>query len=233
MLNCIVIDDEDFARENIARDIQKISDLNLVGVFENAFEAMSLVESGEVDLVFCDIQMPELTGISFLKSLMKPPLFVFITGDPSYAVESFELNVIDYILKPYNLGRLIKSVTKARAYLASVNAPKEEKTFLIIKDRSSNIIMPYNEIHYIKSDRDYVDIFTLENKYTIWKRLSELVETLSGAKQFLRIQKSYIINLEYAKTIEGNHIKMKGNLPDIPIGGQYKPELFRRLGIQG
>lgn len=233
MISCIVIDDEPLAQENLVNKINKIHDLELLGVFDSALDAMPLIVNGKVDLVFCDIQMPEISGVSFLKSLKKSPLFIFVTGDPTYALESYELDVLDYIMKPFAVGRLLKSVNKARALLEAQKTDLPDRDFLIIKDRSLNIIMPYNEIFFIKSDKDYITVSTMEKEYIMYKRLSEIEVSLSSARQFLRVQKSYIVNLDFARTVDGNYIKMKGSIEDIPIGGQYKAELYRRLGISG
>lgn len=233
MIKCILIDDEQMALDTIVSHMKKIREVEILGTFDNALDAMPLISSGNVDLVFCDIQMPDINGVSFLKSLKNPPAFIFVTADPNRAIESFELDVLDYIMKPFGVDRLLKSINKARAFLDSEKAPLHERKFLIIKDRSSNIIVPYNELVFIKSDKDYVKISTLEKDYTVWKKISALEKTLASAKQFLRVQKSYIVNLDFAKTVEGGHIKMKGNVEDIPIGGQYRAELYRRLGITG
>lgn len=233
MINCIIIDDEQLAIDTMVSHVKKIRDLEILGTFDNALDAMPLITSKKVDLVFCDIQMPNINGVSFLKSIKKPPIFIFVTADPDYAIESFELEVLDYIMKPFGVDRLLKSVNKARALLESGKTSSNERKFLIIKDRSSNIIVPYNEIYFIKSDKDYVKISTVEKEYFIWKKISAIEETLASAQQFLRVQKSYIVNLDYAKTIVGGHIKMKGNINNIPIGGQYRAELYKRLGITG
>lgn len=231
MISCIVIDDEPLAQEDLAEKIGKIPDLELLGIFDSALDALPLIGQGKVDLVLCDIQMPDISGVSFFKSLKNSPLFIFVTGDPTYALEGFELDVVDYVLKPFGIDRLLKSVNKARALLQSQNTNLPNRDFLIIKDRSLNIIMPYKEIFFIKSDRDYIKVSTIDKDYIMYKRLSEIEESLSPARQFLRVQKSYIVNLEFARTVDGNHIKMKGSIQDIPIGGQYKDELYRRLGI--
>lgn len=233
MISCIVIDDEPLAQEDLVNKISKIPDLKLLGVFDSALEASPLIGKGMVDVVFCDIQMPEISGVTFLKSLKKSPLFIFVTGDPNYAVESYELDVLDYVLKPFGVERLLKSVHKARAILEAQKTNLPDRDFLIIKDRSLNIIMPYDEIFFIKSDRDYIKVSTMEKDYIMYRRLTEIEETLSSAKQFFRVQKSYIVNLDFAKTVDGSYIKMKGNIEDIPIGGQYRAELYRRLGISG
>lgn len=231
MINCIAIDDEPLALENLVGKITKIPDLRLLGAFDSALDAMPLINERKIDVVFCDIQMPDISGVSFLKSLTRPPLFIFVTGNPNHAIESFELDVVDYILKPFGMDRLLKSVNRAKAFLESQKTNLPHRDFFIIKDRSTNIIMPYNEIFYIKSDREYVRVSTSEKDYLMYKRLSEIEESLSSTRQFLRVQKSYIVNLDFAKTVDGSYIKMKGSVEDIPIGGQYKAELYKRLGI--
>lgn len=233
MISCIVIDDEPLAQENLVNQISKIPDLELLGVFDSALDALPLMGQGKVDLVFCDIQMPEISGVSFLRSLKKSPLFIFVTGDPSYALESYELDVLDYVLKPFGVDRLLKSVSKAQALLEAQKTNLPDRDFLIIKDRSLNTIMPYNEIFFIKSDKDYITVSTMEKEYIMYKRLSEIEESLSSTRQFLRVQKSYIVNLDFARTVDGSYIKMKGSIEDIPIGRQYRAELYRRLGITG
>ncbi|TYR37424.1 response regulator transcription factor [Sphingobacterium phlebotomi] len=232
MINCIVIEDEPLAQEAIVSDIRKIHNVNILGVFDNALDALPAIQTGKVDLVFSDIQMPEIDGVSFLKSLKKPPMFVFVTGNPQYALESFELDVVDYIRKPFNLDRILKAVNKANALMESRKTNVPDRNFLIVKDRSSLIIVQYNEVYFIKSDKDYIKIFTAEKDYVMYKSLGEIEESLSSARQFLRVQKSHIVNLDFASSVEGSYIKMRGSIKDIPVGGQYRAELYRRLGVK-
>lgn len=232
-MKCILIDDEQMALDTMINYLSKIREVEVLGMFDNALDAMPLINSGKVDVVFCDIQMPDINGISYFKSLKNPPVFIFVTADPNRAIESYELGVLDYIQKPFGVDRLLKSVNRAKAFLESEKLPSDERKFLIIKDRSSNVIVPYNEVFFIKSDKDYVTIATLEKNYTVWRKISALEKTLSSAKQFIRVQKSYIVNLDFAKTIEGGHIKMKGDIENIPIGRQYKDALYEHLGING
>lgn len=141
---------------------------------------------------------------------------------------------MDYILKPFGIDRLIKSVNKVEqllSYERQMHNDKIDRDFLVIKDRTTLVIMPHKDIFFLQSDKDYVKISTTEKEYTVYKTLLNLEEELRHAKQFLRVQKSYIINLDYAKTIVGNHIKMIGSIEDIPIGRQYKSELLKRLGV--
>ncbi|PUV21550.1 MULTISPECIES: LytR/AlgR family response regulator transcription factor [Sphingobacterium] len=231
MIKCIVIDDEELAREVVVSHLDKIPEIEILGVYENAFDAIQILKSDKVDLVFSDIRMPDMDGITLLKTLQKPPLFVFVTGDPTYALEGYELNVLDYILKPLSVDRMMKTIDKAQLFLEDQKGVKSKRDFLIIKDRSNIIISPYNEVFYIQGDKDYVWIETLEKKYNVWKKLIDMEEKLSTAEQFIRVHKSFIVNLDFAKRVEGNVMKMKGSLPDIPIGGQYKSELYKRLGL--
>ncbi len=231
MIKCLIIDDEELAREILNSQLSKIPDVEVLGVFSNAIDAMKMLTSSGVNLVFCDIQMPEINGVTFLKSLNNPPLFVFVTGDPNYAIEGYQLNVLDYVLKPFGIERIIQTIEKARTYLMVEKEKITDRNFLIIKDRSNIIITPYHEVFFIKADRDYVWIETLEKRYNVWKKLIDMEESLSTASQFVRVHKSYIVNLDFAKRVEGNTIKMKGSLEDIPIGGQYKSDLYKRLGL--
>lgn len=230
-MKCVIIDDEELAREILVSHLSKVPIIQIVGVYENAMDAFGILKSEDVDLVFCDIQMPDMDGVAFLKTLKNPPLFVFVTGDPSYALEGYELDVLDYILKPFGLDRLIKTIDKAQAILNDDKGNNSDRDFLIIKDRSHIIISPYDEVFYIEGAKDYVWIETLEKRYNVWKKLLEMEEKLASAKQFIRIHKSYIVNLDFAKRVEGNIMKMRGSIKDIPIGGQYRAELYRRLGI--
>jgi len=230
-MNCIVIDDEPASQEILVSYIDKIPMLLLAGVYENALDAIAVIEAGKVDLVFCDIHMPDIDGITFLKTLNSPPLFIFVTGNPIFAIESFELNALDYILKPFTMERILKSVNKARTIMDRNKHNMPERKYLIIKDRSSNVILPHDEIFYLKSDKDYVKIATLEKDYLIWNRISDMEDCLSAASEFVRVQKSYIVNLNFVRKITGNVIVMKGELDDIPLGGQYRDELFKHLGI--
>ena len=231
MIKCILIDDEELAQEQLISKLTKIPNVAIVAVFNNAFDAIRLLNSDQINLVFCDIQLPDMNGVSLLKSLKNPPLFVFVTADPNYALEGYELNLLDYILKPFTMERLLKTIHKAQDFLAAAKAHTVTRNYMIIRDKQYNFITPYNEIYYIKADKDYASIWTKDKKHYVWRKLIDLEESLLEAPQFARVHKSYIVNLEYAEHVIGNIIKMKGSLPDIPIGGQYKTGLFNKLGI--
>lgn len=230
MISCIIVDDEPLARETLEVYVDKIPALKLLGSFEDPFEAMDLLGKEKVDLVFSDIQMPDISGISLLKSLANPPLFIFVTGNPEHAAQSFELDVLDYIVKPYDFDRFLKSVNKAQAVLDFRKSPAVNKAFLLIKDRSLNVIVRYDEIYYVEGNKDYVNIVTSEKTHSVSKTMSYMESVLPNDR-FLRVHKSYIINLAFAKAVTAVVIKMKGNIKDIPIGMQYREDLYRNLGI--
>lgn len=231
MIKCIVIDVDQAAQQLLIDSLKKIPGLEILGAFNNPLEALYMLQNNDVDLVFSEIKLPDLDGISFYKSLLNPPLFVFVTSDPSYAIASYELNVLDYILKPFGMHRLLKTLEKAQAFLAVEKNKLPSRNFLIIKDRSNIIISSYNEVFYIKGDRDYVWIETRNKKYHVWRNLKDMETLLLTATQFVRIHKSYIVNLDFAIRVEGQSLIMKGHLGAFPIGPHYKAELYRRLGL--
>ncbi|SMG05916.1 LytR/AlgR family response regulator transcription factor [Sphingobacterium psychroaquaticum] len=231
MIKCITVDNEKLAKEKLTSDLGKIHGVKIMGVYSNAFDALRTINSEEIHLVFCDIQIPEIDGISFFKSLQNPPLFVFVTADAKYAVEGYELNIFDYILKPVDIDRLIKTINKAHFFLDSLKASAMSRNYMIIKEKNSRYITAYDEIHYIKGDKDYAYIFTKEKVYYVWQKLMNLEESLLDVPQFIRVHKSFIVNLDFADQVKGNTIKMKGTVVAIPIGARYKVDLFKKLGI--
>ncbi|MGM1430842.1 LytR/AlgR family response regulator transcription factor [Sphingobacterium lactis] len=231
MIKCIVIDDDELTQEMLVSTLNKIPGVEILGVYDNAMDAMKILKNGEINLVFCEILMPDMDGITLLKSFRSPPFFVFVTGNPYYAVESFELNVVDYVLKPFGSDRLLKAIEKALIFIDSEKGVNQNTNHLIIKDRSIIIITPYDELYYIKADKDYVWVETKEKRYNLWKKLIDMESALVSARQFVRVHKSFIVNLDFAKRVEGNVIKMRGSIKDIPIGGQYKSGLLKRLGL--
>lgn len=230
MINCLIIDDEPLARETLEDYIVRIPFVNLLGSFEDPMEAMEVISSTKVDLVFSDIQMPEITGISFLKSLKQPPLFIFVSGHPVYAAESYELDVVDYIVKPFSFERLLKSVNKARASLASGQDDLLFKEYFTIKDRTRNVVVRYEEIHYLEGCKDYVIVATSEKEHMVLDTMKHM-ESVLPKKTFLRVQKSYIVNLAYVKAVSPTTVIMKGSIKDIPIGLQYRDNLYKMLDI--
>jgi DNA-binding LytR/AlgR family response regulator len=228
MYTCVIIDDELIAREALAEYIAKVPFLKLLGSYESPLELMGLSE--QPDIIFSDIRMPEMDGISFLKSLNTPPVFIFVTGNPEHAAESYDLEVLDFVVKPFDLTRFLKAVNKAKAFLDIKHKSTKSDQYLIVKDRNQHVVLDYADICYVKASKDYVIIETTEKAHTVWRTLSSL-EAVLPRDRFQQVHKSHIVNLKFVKSIAAEKLILKGNLGEIPVGDQYKDELRRRFGI--
>ncbi|MGK9119034.1 LytR/AlgR family response regulator transcription factor [Olivibacter jilunii] len=231
MVRCVLIEDEPLARKGIEDHLKQIPFINLLASYENAMEALSFLMANEVDLVLSDINMPGINGIEFLKSLAKPPLFVFITGRGDYAAESYELEGFDFILKPYSFERLLKSMTRVATALSKKEVLARTRITsgkFAIKDKYRNHLVPYKQILYFEGEKEYVRIVTTEKDYVIIGSLKKIAEELTQ-DIFIRVHKSYIINRDYVRAIDPDKILMRGSIKDIPLGVTYRDEVYREL----
>ena len=222
-LNCLVVDDEPLARNLLSDYIKKIPHLHLVGTAENALVAMKLLRENSVDLVFLDIQMPELTGINLLKALHVKPMVIFTTAYSEYALESYELDVVDYLLKPITFERFLKATEKVsqRTQPGEVNVPppSSDPAFVFIKDGTKLVKVFFEDILYVEGLKDYVTVHTAEQKIVSLQRLKTL-EAQLPENQFLRIHNSYIISLHAIHSIHKNEVQI-GSVR-LPISDSYK-----------
>ena len=222
-MKCIVIDDEPLAREGIKQYVDEISDLQLIGSFKSAMNAGSFLQEQKVDLMFLDIQMPGVTGPEFLKTLQSKPLTIMTTAYTDYAIESFELDVVDYLLKPIRLARFIKAVNKAKELFELYQRPHEvekiENDFIYVKADRKFVKIFYNEINYIKGLKDYVSIHTNDKKIITAMNVKTILSHLPK-NIFYRVNKSYIINIDKIDTVETDFVNIIGE--EIPIGHTYK-----------
>lgn len=234
MINCIAIDDEPLALDVIENHISKIPFLNLKARFQNPLEAIEYLYNNKVDLVFLDIQMPELTGFEVLKTLSNKPMVIFTTAYPNYALESYEMDAVDYLVKPIPFDRFLKSVMKVKQRLTPVTttvtnqetSPKQiEQEFIFVKTEYKTVRINYKDIHFVESMKDYV-IFHLENE-TISSLLSiKNVEETLPKETFLRIHRSFIISLNKIESIERNTVIILNNR--LSVGTNYR-EKFKEL----
>lgn len=230
-IKCLIIDSDAFARETIKGYIEKFSFLTLVGSFESPLQTMDLLNSQTIDLVFSDTQMPEMNGTSFLKALKNPPYVIFVTAHTGYAIEAFELDVVDYILKPYTFERFLKAINKAKKMIGlSNNKIKLQKDFMTIKDRHRTLLVKFINIYYVEGMKDYVRIITDEEQIISQCTMKEM-ESLLPASKFVRLQKSYIVNLDYIKSVDATKATLKRSSIEIPIGLQYRNEVYKKLEI--
>jgi DNA-binding LytR/AlgR family response regulator len=232
-MNCIIVDDSKIARECIKPLIAQFSFLNLVHECENPMEAFEYLQKEPVDLVFLDVEMPGMTGIDLIKNLDKKPIFILISSKKEYAVEGFELNVADYIVKPVTLPRFMAAVTKAKELFESKGQKNVQtvanKDYIFVRSNGLLIKIKIDSILYIQAIGDYVNIFTPEKRYTIHITLKSIEEKLPSDK-FFRIHRSYLAALNHIDNIEENSAYTAGKHP-LPIAGQFKKDLLRRLNM--
>lgn len=231
MIRCLAVDDEAYASDIIASFINKTPFLELVATTTNAFEALNIVQQGGVDLVFLDIQMPELTGIQFLKICGDKCKVILTTAYPEYALDGFDLDVVDYLLKPISYERFYKAAQKAQQIIAPaqyevVNTPAQINDFIFIKGDTKNkfIKVNYNEILYIEGLKNYVSVYTANQRIVTYQALREL-ETQLPQPPFYRVHKSYIVSLEKIKMVDGNALYIGEQT--IPIGDTYREGFFK------
>ncbi|MCV9388219.1 LytR/AlgR family response regulator transcription factor [Reichenbachiella ulvae] len=228
-IKCIAVDDEPLALEIIESYVEKMECLELVGQFRNAVKAFDFLQSGaEVDLIFLDIQMPQLTGIEFLKSLHHKPKVILTTAYRDYALEGFELEVLDYLLKPISFDRFMKGVSKYKAIMPEeVQLATEEDTFIFFKSDKKNIKIRLKDILYIESIKDYVKILTPEKEVVTHQKISEL-ELKLPESDFIRVHRSFIVNIPKIECYSASEIEMLDH--SVPIGRNYKVDVLERLG---
>lgn len=234
MINVIIVDDEPLAQDVLETHIEKIPELNLVQKCFNALEANEALRTHKIDLIFLDIQMPQLTGIDFLRTLSNPPLVIFTTAYPNYAVEGFELDALDYLLKPISLDRFIKAVNKAIDQISlkkGVTAPDtsagEGKDFIFVKADKKLVKVNYADVLYIEGLKDYVIIRMGHSRVITLQTMKSLEEKLPR-HIFKRIHRSYIVNINRINAIVGNMVEIqeKGQAKHLPIGKNYRDELL-------
>lgn len=232
MIDCILIEDEPLAKQGIEKHILQIPFCNLIDSFDNALDAFDYLRNNEVDLVISDISMPGMNGLELLKSLPKRPHFIFITGMGNYAADSYDLEVFDFIRKPYTFDRLMKSLVRFEdLFFKKDKILKESNNCFTLKDKYMTYLIPYAEIQYIEGEKEYIKVNTVEKEYLIINSLKKVVEVLPSSL-FMRVHKSYIINMQLVKAVGPEKIIMKGSIKDIPLGVTFREEVFKRLNLR-
>ena len=225
MIRCIAIDDEPLALQQIGGYITKTPFLELAGLCESAFQAIGLLEKTAVDLMFVDINMPDLTGIEFVKTLENPPKIVFITAYSEYALEGFRADAIDYLLKPISYGDFLKSANKVKSWFDTQSQKPAEirsnKDFLFIKSEYKILRINFNDIKYIEAMSEYIRIHLINAKPVMTLLSMKSIEDQLPQERFMRVHRSFIINLSRISVIERNRIVFDGSTY-IPVSEQYK-----------
>ena len=227
MIKCIIIEDEPLAQDVIKSHLQKSGRFDLIGTYRNAPEAKEAIENNDIDLIFLDIQLPGMTGLHFLRTLSNPPFVVFTTSYPEYALESYEFNVIDYLLKPISYERFSKTIDKimdGKIFKTNVNETKPlSREYIFIRSDSKFLRISFSDIIYIEGMKDYLKIHTIEHTIITHQTMVEM-ENILPSGQFLRIHKSYIVAIAQIKAVFGNSIDM-GKIM-LPIGLNYKERIM-------
>lgn len=235
MMKCIIIDDEPLALELLEDFVSKIPNLKLVSSCSNAIEAVSILQNNKIDLIFLDIEMPEFTGIEFIKSLDVKPLFIFTTAYSHYAIEGFNLNAVDYLVKPIPFHRFLKAVNRAQElYLLKKedNSPSiktlSSPNFIFVKSDYENIKLNFGDIKYFEGLKDYIKIFSTSHKPILTLSNFKKIEEKLPEELFIRVHRSYIVSLKYINSVQRNRILIDG--VRIPIGQNYKDEFLKKIG---
>lgn len=224
-INCIIIEDEPLAMQRLRDFVLKVPFLNLMQCFDSALEAISFLRTEKVDLLFLDIQMDGFTGIQLLESINKMPGVIITTAFDKYALKGFDLNVSDYLLKPYTFERFMQAVTKVYDRLITVSKP-ETRNYIFIKTEHRLEKINLSELLYIEGMRDYRCIYLTEKRIMTLQTFSELEVELSS-EHFCRVHKSFIVALDKIENIERDRIRIKGNL--IPISETYKANFYKLI----
>ena len=224
-MKTIIIEDEPAAQEVLRKHISDISFIDLVAVCSNAIEANELLGRQEADLILLDINMPVISGISFYKSLKNPPMVIFTTAYPEYALEGFEVSAIDYLVKPISFERFLKAINKAWEYLKLQRQPSPDSHILLTADKRMHKV-PFPDITFVESMGDYVKV-VINNKPMVVHETLRNMEKKLPADRFMRVHRSFIISLTRISYIEGNMVRVGEEL--IPLGDTYRARFLNYL----
>jgi DNA-binding LytR/AlgR family response regulator len=230
-LRVLIVDDEPLAQEVIERYLRNINELELVGKCSNALEAFEVLHNEHIDLMFLDISMPVISGIDFLRSLRLAPAVIITTAYPDFALQGYELDVIDYLVKPISLERFMRAVNKVIERIKKptpvIAESKQIKAdYMFVKCDQKLIKIRFNDIDYIEGMKDYVKIFT-NDKMIVTLHTMKFFENNLPSHIFIRIHKSYIVNVDAIKTISGNELEI--NQTKIPIGNSFKDNVLKHI----
>lgn len=225
-MNCIIIEDEPAAQSILEHYISKYPDLRRLGTFADAFSAQAFLDSNPVDLIFLDINLPEMSGVSFLRSLVHPPLVIFTTAYPQYAVDGFDLEAVDFLLKPFSFERFCKAVNKAREKQNPRNQPVAPAKLSVKSDKRIYQVA-VDDILFVETCGDYVMLYCTSKKLVVHGTLKSWEEKLKGLP-FMKIHRTAIVNLQKIDHLEGNLIGVGEHR--LPVSEQYRDQLMERMG---
>lgn len=227
-MNCLIVDDDPVAQKSLEHCINRTEGLTLVATCSNAADALKAIKSNAIDLIFLDVEMPEMSGLDFLRTFKDVPQIILVTGKKEYAAEAFDYDVTDFLLKPFDYARFLKAVDKAQQISGSMQVGDGDEGGIFIKKESRLVRLPAGSILYVEALADYVNIYTADGRHTVLATMKS-VESKLPQKEFVRIHRSFIIRLDKIEEIEENAVKIGGKV--LPISRSHKEDLFRRLKL--
>lgn len=225
-IRCLVVDDEELARTLLGEFIGKLPQLELVKSCKNPIEVLEIVRQQQIDLLFLDIQMPDLSGIELLNSMREKPLVIFTTAYPDYAIEGYQLNGIDYLLKPFSFERFVQAVDKATEWIQMKQPKSPTRDFIAVHADHKVYKIKYDDILYIEGLKEYVSYYLADQRIIALQSLKGL-ETLLPADRFARVHRSYIVPIHKINSIDGKEITIGDK--QIPLGKMYKEAIMKRV----
>ncbi|MFO7669223.1 MAG: response regulator transcription factor [Bacteroidales bacterium] len=226
MATCIIVDDEPLSRDILRKYINEVKDLELLAECADGFEATHHLLQANVDLLFLDINMPELSGISLARSLTHAPLIIFTTAYPEFAVEGFELDALDYLVKPYSFERFLKAVNRALERLSSENGSGIQTRKILVKADKRLFALEPGNILFVEGQGDYIRIHLDHMKLMVHETIKNFMDSLPG-ESFMRVHKSWVVNLGKISFIEGNQVRI--GTENIPVSPVLREELLERF----
>ncbi len=226
-MNCLIVDDEEISRKILERFVAQTDSLKLAGSCENAIDAVKILKTEDVDLIFLDIEMPEMTGIELIETLKGNPQIIFVTAKEDYAVEAFEHDVTDYLLKPLTYARFLKSVNKAQD---NIKQPATTTTpgYIFVKVESRLLRLNLSDIDYVEAHGDYIQLHTKSGKHMIYSTMKHIEANLPR-EEFARVHRSFIVRMDRIADITEHNLMIDKHI--IPIGAMYKNDLLKKLNI--
>lgn len=231
-MNCLIVDDEEMSRNMVRHFVEQTEFLNLVGVCENAIDASNIINKEKIDVIFLDIEMPQMSGYELLDTFVdNPPQVILVTAKKDHAVEAFNYDVTDYLVKPLTYGRFLKAITRAQERMSFKQETSETGRIheeLYVRSESRIVRVKYDDIMYVEALADYIMIFTADNKYIVHSTMKGFQSRLPQ-DQFVRLHRSYILNINKIEAIENLFVLV--NKKHIPIGASYKEAFINRLNL--
>jgi DNA-binding LytR/AlgR family response regulator len=227
VMDCLIIDDEEMSRNMVKHFVEKTESLNLVGICEDAIEAANILRKTKVDILFLDIEMPNMSGYDLIKTLQDPPQIVMITAKKEHAAEAFDYNVTDYLIKPISYSRFFQAVTRARENIYNLRG-KLRSNEIYVRTEAKIVKVSMDDLLYVEALADYIMLFTSDNKYIVHSTMKGFQVKLPSDK-FVRVHRSYIVNVDKVASIENLFVVINGKY--IPIGASYKDDFMSRLNM--